>query len=41
MREQLIHYVSLLFAGAKNAEDIQQDAYDDDAEKRRPGLQRF
>ena len=36
MREQLIHYVSLLFAGAKNAEDIQQeimqntlDRYDD------------
>ena len=25
MREQLIHYVSLLFAGAKNAEDIQQE----------------
>lgn len=36
MRDQLIHYVSLLFAGAKNAEDIQQeimqntlDRYDD------------
>lgn len=36
MREQLIHYVSLLFAGAKNAEDIKQeimqntlDRYDD------------
>ena len=36
MREQLIHYVSLLFAGAKDAEDIKQeilqntlDRYDD------------
>lgn len=36
MREQLIHYVSLLFAGARNAEEIQQeilqntlDRYDD------------
>lgn len=36
MREQLIHYVSLLFAGANNAEDIRQeilqntlDRYDD------------
>ena len=32
--------VSEEFKGAMS-EDVQQDAYDDDAEKRRPGLQRF